>query len=131
MKPTVLALALAVFVASCRSQDATGMPGLLTGTWRSPPIPSGAATYLVLAHSNAAITGQAYDYGIGPFSQLLDQGSISGQVGGNAVHLDLHCRSAGVAQFSATIDSLGNLSGTWTPPPPASAFQTTFFRQRD
>jgi len=131
MKPAlaVLAALLATACASCHGP--TEATGPLTGTWRSPPVPSGAGTYLVLQQSNGTVRGAVYDYGIGPSGQMEDEGTVEGQCLGELIDLRLHYQKAGAARFQAVLDTLGELVGTWTPPPPAAPFSTTYYRQVD
>jgi hypothetical protein len=107
-------------VAACDSSS------LLSGgeeIWQTPPIPSGAATTLVLRVGAGTVTGTGSDAGL--MGRPTGSFAVTGTVTGSHVHLELHYLASLMATYDAERTSPDQLEGTWTMPG-GQSFTRTF-----
>ena len=113
---------LAFVLISCSSPTPVAPNGPFNGTWIADGIPSGAYRLLVLRQADRMVTGSVQDYGIGPISQLEDDGTVSGVSVDSTFDLQLRYRVAGTVRLSGTLTSADVLQALWTPSPPDTAY---------
>ena len=125
--PSSVVLVTLLF-AACGTDPAAPEPtGVLTGSWHTAPVPSGAGTVLTLEHAAAGVVGHGRDFGIGGL--ILDDAVVIGSYADSMVELALRYRAAGMARFIGRLVGPDMLEGTWAQPAPVKPSPVTFYRQ--
>jgi hypothetical protein len=119
---------VALLVAACGTDPAAPEPnGVLTGSWHTAPVPSGAATVLTLEHAAAVVIGHGRDFGVGGL--IVDDAVVTGSYADSTVELRLRYQLAGSGRFTGRLVGPDMLQGTWAQPAPVKPSPVTFYRQ--
>lgn len=128
MKTRFTAAVLIVSLVGC-APSPTDSAAFLSGTWRTPPIPSGGAIVLTLRSSGDSLSGEDHEFGV--MGVAAGSGTVSGHFADGTYTLRVVYASGGIATYAGHLSGSDTLDGAWTTPGSQTAGPLRFFRQPD
>ena len=97
---------------------------LVSGTWESPFLPSGAITILTLTFVGDSVRGTEIEHGF--YYAVVDSGTVRGTVSDGHVTFQVQHAGGGGASYVGDLVAPGTLDGIWTPSSQLSGFSLRF-----